>query len=99
MSPENLTPAEVDRVEHLWDMGEDTSGHTMDLIRTVRALRAELGTIEGLLDYFGGLADLADKIRVEQSPAVPAPRPLATGGIRCKCMDADHHPHQLALRS
>lgn len=68
-----LEPADVERIEHLWEMGYGTSQHTMALIRTLRAAWAELGTVNGLLEYFGSLPDLAAEIRrVQYREATPA---------------------------
>lgn len=80
--PEILTPAEVDRIERTWELGYETTRQTMALIRTVRALRAELGTIDGLLGYFAGLQDLAGEIRVEQESRHHCAGPLCPCKIR-----------------
>lgn len=85
---EPLDTAAVEHIEHIWELGDDTSQYTMPLIRTLRAVRAELGTIEGLLDYVGGLQQLAAEVRKEKLVVLPADPDAALEELRRKFMAA-----------
>lgn len=51
----------------------------------VIALRAEIGTIDGLLDYFGGLAELADAVKASVEVCHPC-------GMGYSCPEHDPRP-------